>query len=248
MPIDRVCIWCSVTFKVPPSLFARKYCGSECKYAHYRETGWPRENGWDKHCEVCKAKFRVTPSSSDSRFCSQACMLVWRGPVLREKRYVASAHVIRTCKQCGMRFETHACRVKDGVRGAFCSRSCLGAWTVESFGSTRASKVENEFAEALVARGFPPSRHARIGRWTVDCLYESARVVVEFDGDYWHSLPRVVDVDKRKDADLMRRGYSVLRVKECDFRSDPSSVVQTVIAALDCSATRVMEAEKAHAA
>ena len=57
-------------------------------------------------------------------------------------------------------------------------------------------------------------------------------VVVEFDGDYWHSLERVKRVDAQKDAYLQSKGCKVVRIAESAVKKDPMKAVQIVRDAL----------------
>ena len=51
------------------------------------------------------------------------------------------------------------------------------------------------------------------GRWQPDFVFENARLIVQADGDYWHSRPEV----KRRDAafnQAARAGWTVWRFGE----------------------------------
>jgi very-short-patch-repair endonuclease len=52
----------------------------------------------------------------------------------------------------------------------------------------------------------------RIGRWSIDLAAPLRMLAIELDGEYWHSLPRMVERDTRKDADLTSRGWTVKRI------------------------------------
>lgn len=101
----------------------------------------------------------------------------------------------------------------EGGRGKFCSRRCLGTYTVTQK-RPRISKAETEFGDALEAAGIPVLRNYKIGNWVVDFYVPSVNKVIEFDGAYWHSLPAMKRRDERKNKDLIERGYSVCRVNE----------------------------------
>lgn len=57
--------------------------------------------------------------------------------------------------------------------------------------------------------------------WSVDILVEvgERRVVIEYDGSYWHSAPAKRLVDERKSRDLLAAGYVVVRLREDDLPS-----------------------------
>lgn len=57
--------------------------------------------------------------------------------------------------------------------------------------------------------------------WTVDMTVQvdDTTVVIEYDGAYWHRPEAKVLVDQRKTADLLRAGYTVVRLREDDLPS-----------------------------
>ena len=65
----------------------------------------------------------------------------------------------------------------------------------------------------------------------VDLLVEG-RVVVELDGFAYHSGQREFAADRRRDRELVARGFVVLRFTYADVVGDPAGVVRAVRAAL----------------
>ncbi|MFF1604200.1 zinc-ribbon domain-containing protein [Streptomyces mirabilis] len=51
-------------------------------------------------------------------------------------------------------------------------------------------------------------------RWEVDILISAPRVVVEFDGRYWHAQPGSEARDRRKSDAIRAAGYTLIRVRE----------------------------------
>ncbi len=47
---------------------------------------------------------------------------------------------------------------------------------------------------------------ARIGRFVVDILISAFNLIIECDGDYWHSLPGEAEKDKQRDTELKMYG------------------------------------------
>ncbi|MBK7581317.1 MAG: DUF559 domain-containing protein [Myxococcales bacterium] len=68
-------------------------------------------------------------------------------------------------------------------------------------------------------------RQVPIGRYVADFAALSVKLVVEVDGGY-HSLRRVADA--RRDRDLARWGYRVVRVGAEEVRADVHEVVARV--------------------
>lgn len=114
-------------------------------------------------------------------------------------------------------------------RGSFCSRACLGSYTIQHH--SRVSVGEIELGRLLAEAGLRIEPSARIGKWIVD--FRVGGIVVEYDGDYWHSLPDMIHRDKRKDRDLRKRGYDVVRIKEGNFARDPEAAVAAVLEATE---------------
>lgn len=221
------CARCSAAFSAPPSQ-KRKFCSYSCCVSHRRETGaWPRSApALHMTCEVCEGSFEVPPSRKGARFCSQACMLKWRAPVLSANRYRPETHTTAVCRWCSEGFATRWCKIRAG-RGRFCSRQCRAAYSANMC-QNRVSGAEIRFGAALAAVGLNPLSQHRIGRWTVDFYFPSHGLAVEFDGEYWHSLPRMIEKDARKTAALQGSGVRLLRVPERLWLDDPGGAVQLV--------------------
>jgi hypothetical protein len=66
----------------------------------------------------------------------------------------------------------------------------------------------------------------------VDFLWRRERVVLETDGTRFHSTPRQIERDRRKEAELVCAGYRVLRATWWQVERDPRQVARMVRAAL----------------
>jgi hypothetical protein len=54
--------------------------------------------------------------------------------------------------------------------------------------------------------------------------------VIEFDGDYWHSVGvREENYEQNRDNKIEQAGYQILHVKECDFKSDRENTIKQCI-------------------
>lgn len=91
---------------------------------------------------------------------------------------------------------------------------------------------------ALIRAGLPVEPAVRIeGVGWVDLLV-AGRVVVELDGFRYHSDRHQYREDRRRDRELVRLGYRVLRFTYEDVMRDPGLVVAAVLAALAAQAER----------
>jgi hypothetical protein len=66
----------------------------------------------------------------------------------------------------------------------------------------------------------------------VDFLWRRERLILETDGNRFHRTPRQIARDRRKEAELVRAGYRVLRASSDQVEHEPQSVALMVRAAL----------------
>jgi len=85
---------------------------------------------------------------------------------------------------------------------------------VRSARVTRPTSIERSVAAVLGAVGVEYVPQHSIGRYVVDFFVPSKALVIEADGDYWHSKPSVRARDEKKDAYLRLSGCTVLRLSE----------------------------------
>jgi very-short-patch-repair endonuclease len=94
----------------------------------------------------------------------------------------------------------------------------------------RATSIEEMIYRELQRRGVTFVKQQVIdGLWVADALIPGARVVIECDGEYWHSRPEMQERDQKKDRYLISRGYKVVRFPEAAIRGDVRSCVQRVV-------------------
>lgn len=80
------------------------------------------------------------------------------------------------------------------------------------------------------------------GKFTPDAMIPDAKVVVQFDGDYWHDRagtstePRIVkrvNLDRSQDAYARACGWQVVRLWESDLKRDPDGCLTRLARTLD---------------
>jgi very-short-patch-repair endonuclease len=67
-----------------------------------------------------------------------------------------------------------------------------------------------------------------VGPYYVDVLFPDAKLVVEVDGKTHHSSPAAQLVDRRRDMELGRAGYRVMRYSHDRVKSDLPSVLSEI--------------------
>ena len=94
------------------------------------------------------------------------------------------------------------------------------------------SELEERFLALCRTHGVPrPAVNVHVGMLEVDFLFRE-RVVVETDGWRFHGHRAAFERDRRRDAELTRAGYRVLRFTHRQIVTDPPAVAATVAAAL----------------
>ena len=68
-----------------------------------------------------------------------------------------------------------------------------------------------------------------IGKYIADFYIPAQNLIIECDGDYWHSLPDVKKRDKQKDKYLRKQGYTVKRLPEKVIKNDKHTAVKQVL-------------------
>lgn len=95
------------------------------------------------------------------------------------------------------------------------------------------TKPERMFESLLIELGVSYTKqfliqHGRIGidrfRHCYDFYIEGTNVIIEIDGDYWHSLPATKDRDKLCEEIAINKGYIVLRFLQSELENDIQSI------------------------
>ena len=215
-----------------------RYCGLPC----YRSAPRPqRKTGEDRTCGTCGASFYVAANrvaKGEGQFCSTACHDMHQGRAKTE----------HTCKTCGGVFRWSPSRSASGnYTITYCSPPCRDAdpdrraqllAMNETLQARRTTRAEVAGYALLDALGVDYQRQATFnGKFTPDALIPDARLIVQFDGDYWHDRkgtstePRIlrrVALDRSQDAYARACGWQVVRLWESDLRNDPDGCAEQV--------------------
>jgi len=226
----------------------QKYCSLEC----YRSSPRPqRKTGEERACEVCGEmtyvhSFRIKKISAF--FCSPEHANEWQG---RNKDTY-------NCKICGCEFKWSASR-KTQTTPTYCTPVCRDAdpsrrdkliqMNVDQ-ATAKPNKLEIAGYSILDSIGLPYLRQELLfDKFCVDAVYPDRKLVVQFDGDYWHGHPvkfptpddrqtRRMWMDRAQDAYFSKVGYDVIRIWESDVKTAPVVVGAMIRKALhDASRT-----------
>jgi len=185
-PTEYTCLGCGKTATASPSVAAkRKYCSLECRRANLKA-----------HivCEVCGEERRVTSTclKQGARFCGWECARKALPPPIRQ---------IVVCQQCGKECRVPMSRVRQKMR--FCSHSCSSIHTVLHM-PWRNTTIELILYRTLEELGVKfLHQHPLPEAHTIpDAYIPEGRVALYADGDYWHSLPKTAERDRRQNKRL----------------------------------------------
>lgn len=66
-------------------------------------------------------------------------------------------------------------------------------------------------------------------KYAIPDLIINENIIIEFDGDYWHSRKIIKDHDSKKDILFNRLGYNVIRVKEKGYKNNELKIIMEII-------------------
>lgn len=109
-------------------------------------------------------------------------------------------------------------------------------WSVEGRrhpSSQKATGIENLMRYALLRKGINFVEQASIGPWCVDFYLPEHNACIEADGEYWHSSVSARMKDRRKDAWLKSRGYSIFHFDGWEIKQDSDFCVSRMMKSLN---------------
>lgn len=65
-------------------------------------------------------------------------------------------------------------------------------------------------------------------KFLVDILIPDKKIIIQWDGVYWHSKPKRVLLDKSQDAYLKKCGYKVLRITDVEMKNNKDKVYDNI--------------------
>ena len=198
-----------------------------------------------KKCEICGRTFERQKHDRGStwakrRFCSRTCANEDR------RRKYWNARPERTCPICGEKFRTKH-KLKFAVT---CGKDvCKRRYKLEVAAPKTAAAMRAAYAsgERPKVRGISPReqilwpllishgwewRHRWFDEWgcfELDFSKYHERLAVEIDGPE-HHWPKHREKDEIRDAELIRRGWKILRIPNSEVDASPEDVAKRILA------------------
>lgn len=213
--LGRKCPWASMALR---------------DYNEKRKMGLIEHPAWNKAglkvvCETCKREFDIPPARKQkARFCSRECKSAWQKTIIGRNHPLYKQEE-RICLCCGKTFLVKPAKIKYG-EGKFCSRNCLGAYTIKSRDKEETA-IEKIVAGILEEFGLTFERQKVIGHYVVDFFIPTLNLIVEADGDYWHNIPKVKEKDELRNELLTgKMGFRLLRLWESEIKENPREIIK----------------------
>jgi very-short-patch-repair endonuclease len=87
--------------------------------------------------------------------------------------------------------------------------------------------IERRFLRLVRKYNLPrPQVNAQVGPYVVDFLWEAQKLIVELDSLEHHRRPSIFESDRKRDIDLQRLGYTVLRITHRRLQAEPAVMAQ----------------------
>lgn len=95
------------------------------------------------------------------------------------------------------------------------------------------TSIEIKMREELERRGIEFEEQVRVGRFLLDFYLPEYEIAIECDGDYWHTIPSVVEKDLRKNVAIEGKGYALFRFWESEINECVESCVDIVFSEIN---------------
>ena len=208
------------------SMGKRPFCSRECS-SEYKKKGKVIECEW---CHKLSYKPKSFYDKRKNHFCSSECA----------NNYQRRGKLKLTCKICKKEFYVSRSKQKR----IYCSVACRNLdkdWVqstslkanLTQLNKKGLNKLELKGREILEELGLERDRdfmeqYPLFNKFTVDIWIPEKRLVVQWDGTYWHSQPRRKRLDISQDRYMNKAGINVLRVSDLQVRDNISVVYENI--------------------
>ena len=226
--VKKVCEYCGKIFYAPyPQVEKGKgnFCSRKCL------TDYQKGIRIKKVCQFCGKVFYIIPARQRAsgkfagKYCSRECSD--KGRAGSGSTRWQGDNIKRVCKTCGKIFFVRPSKLKNS-RGKFCSRRCNSIYVMKHMKMENTS-IELAMEAEFIKQHIPYMKQAPVeGIALVDFLLPD-NIVVQCDGDYWHSPQEVKDKDNNQDFLLGFKGYKIFRFSETEINKSTKKCVKKIL-------------------
>jgi len=135
--------------------------------------------------------------------------------------------ITKRCKHCQTPF--YIKKRKGGIPYAsFCSHACITAHKVK-VSTAQSSRLEKRLGELLTEVGLVYTVQEPFGPFIADLAFPQVRLLIEVDGEAFHTTPKGEQRDDRKDEAARSAGWRILHLPQFMIERHPEEVVQAVL-------------------
>jgi very-short-patch-repair endonuclease len=124
------------------------------------------------------------------------------------------------CPACGSKYNP---RFSDVKRGRSLTCGCV---------NNRISSINYEISDFIKSIGFKTILEYKLGKYSYDIFIENTKILIEYDGEKWHSSNYSTNLDLRKSKFAIDHGYQLLRIKETDWKIESTKIKNQIMKGL----------------
>lgn len=226
------CIGCGKEVELRRPENKTNYCSLIC----YRNGVRPKnKTGRVVTCKNCGKKVYkpLSQLKNNNQFCTKDCA----------NKYSGRNKLKFICKICGERFYWSKSRTKDN-NPIYCSWDCRVKDKEHIFKSAIAGNVAQQNKKGLNKLELAGQKILKeigiefqeqvlmFNKFLVDVLIPSKNIIIQWDGEYWHTKPKRILLDKSQDAYLKKCGYKVLRITDKEIKNNIKQVYANITRAI----------------
>lgn len=200
----------------------QKFCSELCKNTHPSR----EKSGSLILCETCnKEIYKPISLIRKHNFCSANCHNIYQS---RNK-------LTFVCKMCNKEFKWSLSRIKANnpipCRNSDTEHmqrtSLLG--NTANLNKVGLNKLEIKGSEILNELGIEHQTQVPMfNKFTVDVLIKNKKVIIQWDGVYWHTKDNRLKLDLSQDKYLTKCGYTILRITDEQIKNNIEEVYANI--------------------
>jgi very-short-patch-repair endonuclease len=102
----------------------------------------------------------------------------------------------------------------------------------------KTSALEEQILKKLGELGLDLVPQIKRRSWVFDAGVQGTKILIEINGDYWHSLPHAKERDQKKAEWAAKHGYTIITITEGAYQDDPDGVLLQVFDQVEQLRTR----------
>lgn len=218
---QKICKHCNLPTVIPKGEAEYPETHKECYLSNISGDNNPNYQGGliQVNCALCNKELYKHKShlTQDNKFCSASCSINFYNKLENQ-----SPATVERLKKAGQRL--NEIRDNPDVK----RKAAIGK--AKAF-KDRASQLEKNIYKTVLIN-YPDAKHGvALDFYTVDIFLENTKQIIEVQGDYWHSLPHNIALDKRKQKFFTDKGYTVHYIyeHEWEYATDKLSIIENAL-------------------